>query len=67
MTTLARHTLDDDAPANGVATLTVELATIVRIACRSSLASGSTPTFDILGRPNATQQQAIELLRQIKV
>ena len=67
MTTVARHTLDDDAPANGVATLTVELATVVRNAGRSPLASGSTPTFNILGSPNATQQHAIELLRQLKV
>ena len=67
MTTVARHTLDDDAPANGFATLMVELATVVRTACRSPLVSGSTPTFDILGVPNAKRRHAMELLQQIMV
>jgi hypothetical protein len=43
-----------------------ELATIVRNTCRTPQAAKA-PTFEVLTSPNAKQQRAIELLRQIKV
>ncbi|GBC58975.1 mobile element protein [Stutzerimonas stutzeri] len=62
---VARHTLDDDSPAHSFATLMAELATIVRNTCRTPQAAEIAPTFDILTMPNAKQQRALELLRQI--
>ena len=62
---VARHTLDDDSPVHSFGTLMAELATIVRNTCRTPHATESAPTFEVLTSPNAKQQRAIELLRQI--
>ena len=44
-----------------------ELATIVRNTCRTPNAGPNAPTFEVLTTPNAKQQRAIELLRQIRL
>ena len=67
LTKVARDTLDDDTPVHSFGTLMAELATIVRNTCRTPQAAKSVPTFEVLTSPNAKQQRAIELLRQIKV
>ena len=63
----ARHTLDDGTPVHSFATLMAELATIVRNTCRTPNAGPNAPTFEVLTTPNAKQQRAIELLRQIRL
>jgi len=67
LTKVARDPLDDDTPVHSFGTLMAELATIVRNTCRTPQAAKSVPTFEVLTSPNAKQQRAIELLRQIKV
>jgi hypothetical protein len=47
------------------ATLLAELATVVRNTCRTPSANDAAPTFDILTTPNAKQNRALELIRQI--
>jgi transposase len=64
---VARHTLDDGTPAHSFSTLMTELATIVRNTCRTPTAGPDAPTFEVLTRPNAKQQQALELLQQIRL
>lgn len=64
---VARHTLDDDSPAHSFATLMAELASVVRNTCRTPHTAEIAPTFDIPTTPNAKQQRALDLLRQIKV
>ena len=44
-----------------------ELATIVRNTCRTPNAGPDAPTFEVLTTPNAKQQQAFELLQQIRL
>ncbi len=63
----ARHTLDDGTPVHSFATLMAELATLVRNTCRAPKAGPDTPTFEVLTTPNAKQQQAFELLQQIRL
>jgi transposase len=63
----ARHTLDDGTPAHSFSTLMADLAGIVRNICRTPKAGPDAPTFEVLTTPNAKQQQAFELLRQIRV
>ena len=64
---VARHTLDDGTPVHSFATLLEELATIVRNTCRTPQLSPDTLTFDVLTTPNAKQQRALELIRQIRL
>ena len=64
---VTRHALDDDSPAHSFATLMADLATIVRNTCRTPLSTESAPGFDLLTTPNAKQQHALQLLRQITV
>lgn len=63
----ARHTLDDGTPVHSFATLTAELATIVRNTCRPPKAGPDAPTFEVLTTPNAKQQRALELIQQIRL
>jgi transposase len=63
----ARHTLDDGTPAHSFSTLMAELAGIVRNICRTPKAGPNAPTFEVLTTPNAKQQHAFELLRQIRL
>ena len=63
----ARHTLDDGTPVHSFSTLMTELATIVRNTCRTPNAGPDAPTFEVLTTPNAKQQRAFELLRQIRL
>ena len=62
-----RHTLNDGTPAHSFATLLAELATIVRNTCRAPQAAVDAPTFEVLTTPNAKQQRALELIRQIQM
>jgi transposase len=64
---VARHTLDDGTPAHSFASLLEELATIVRNTCRTPYVGPDTPTFEVLTTPNAKQQRALELIRQIRL
>lgn len=64
---VARHTLDDATPAHSFAPLMAELATIARNTCRTPHAAPDGPTFEVLTTPNAKQEQAFELLRQIRM
>ena len=63
----SRHTLEDGTPAHSFSTLMAELSTIVRNTCRTHGAEDGSPTFEVLTSPNAKQQRALELLRQINV
>src|SRR5437870_3362486 len=67
LTKAARHTLNDGTPVHSFSTLMTELATIVRNTCRTPNAGPNAPTFEVLNTPNAKQQRAIELLRQIRL
>jgi transposase len=62
-----RHTLDDGTPAHSFSTLLAELASIVRNTCRAPNAAPDAPTFQVVTTPNATQQRAFELLKQIRM
>ena len=64
---VASHVLDDGTPVHSIATLLAELATIVRNTCRTPNAGPDAPTFNITTTPNATQQRAFELIKQIKL
>jgi transposase len=64
---VASHTLDDATPAHSFSTLLAELATIVRNTCRTPHAGPDTPSFEVLTTPNAKQQRALELIRQIRL
>jgi len=64
---VARHTLDDGTPVHSFASLLEELATIVRNTCRTPKAAPDAPTIEILTTPNAKQQRALELIRQIRL
>ena len=64
---VARHTLDDGTPAHSFASLLEELATIVRNTCRTPHVGPDTLTFEVLTTPNAKQQRALELIRQIRL
>jgi len=59
---VARHTVDDDSPAQSFATLMAELATIVRSTCRTPQSTKTTPTFDFLATLLAKQQHMRKLL-----
>jgi len=61
------HRLDDGTPVHSFATLLAELATIVRNTCRTPNAGPDAPCFNITTTPSATQQRALELLKQIKL
>ncbi len=63
----ASKRLDDHTPAHSFGTLLAELGTIARNTCRTPRATETAPTFEVLTSPNAKQQRAIELLRQIMV
>ena len=58
-------TLDDGTPAHSFATLLAELGCLVRNTCRAPHAGPEAPTFEVLTMPNAKQQRALELIRQI--
>jgi len=62
---VSRHTLEDGTPAHSFATLIEELSTLVRNTCRAPHAGPDAPTFEVLTTPNAKQQRALELIRQI--
>jgi transposase len=63
----AHHTLNDGTPAHSFSTLLAELAGIVRNTCRAPNAPPDAPTFQVVTTPNATQQRAFELLKQIRM
>jgi transposase len=64
---VARHTLGDGTPAHSFSTLLTELATIVRNTCRTPHVGSDMLTFEVLTTPNAKQQRALQLLRQIRL
>ena len=61
------HTLDDGTPAHSFSTLLADLAGIVRNTCRTPNAAPQAPTFLVVTTPNAAQQRAFDLLRQIQM
>lgn len=61
------HTLDDGTPAHSFSTLLADLAGIVRNTCRMPNAASEAPTFQVVTTPNAKQQHAFELLKQIQL
>jgi transposase len=63
----ATHTLDDGTPAHSFSTLLANLAGIVRNVCRTPHAAPDAPTFHVITTPNAQQQRAFELLKQIQL
>jgi transposase len=63
----ATHTLDDGTPAHSFSTLLASLAGIVRNICRTPHAAPDATTFDVITTPNAEQQRAFELLKQIQL
>ena len=62
----ARH-LDDGSPVHSFRTLLKHLGNIVRNTCRCPDAGPQGPTFYKTTTPNTKQQQALDLLRTIKV
>ncbi|WP_404301023.1 hypothetical protein [Alicycliphilus denitrificans] len=63
----SRHRLEDGTPAHSFTTLLGELAALVRNTCRAPHAGAQAPSFEVLTTPNATQQRALELIRQMPV
>jgi len=63
----ATHTLDDGTPAHSFSTLLADLAGIVRNVCRMPHDAPGAPTFHVTTTPNAKQQRAFELLKQIQL
>ena len=61
------RTLDDGTPTHSFATLLGELGCLVRNTCRAPHAGPDAPTFEVLTTPNAKQQRALELIRQMHV
>lgn len=61
------HTLDNGEPAHSFATLIAELSNVVRNTCRTPSKASDTATFHVVTTPNATQQRALELIKQITV
>lgn len=62
----ASRELEDGTPAHTFGTLIAELATIVRNTCQTPNAAQSA-SFDIVTRPNAKQQRALDLLQTIRM
>ena len=59
--------LEDGSPAHSFQSLLQEMSTIVRNTCTSPGANAGDTTFDVDTSPNATQSQALELLKTITV
>ena len=66
-TKASRRTLEDGTPAHSFSTLLADLGTIVSNTCRTPGATDEAPTFEVQTTPNAKQQKAFKLLRQISV
>ncbi len=64
-TKATRHTLEDGTTAHSFSTLLAALSTIVRNTCRARQIEHHAPNFAITTVPNAKQQRALELIRQI--
>jgi transposase len=62
-----RRTTQDGLPVHSFQTLLQELAGIVRNVCRTPGAGQNAPTFTMTTTPNALQQQALNLVAQIRV
>lgn len=60
------HTLEDGTPAHSFRTLLRELGGIVRNTCHIGDIE-TTPGFDVTTTPNALQQRALDLLKEIKM
>jgi hypothetical protein len=61
------HALADGTPAHSFSTLLTELAGIVRNTCRAPNSPAEAPTFQVVTTPNAAQQRAFDLLKQIQM
>jgi transposase len=61
------HTLDNGEPAHSFATLIADLSTVVRNTCLPPSSESNAATFKVVTTLNATQQRALELVRQINV
>jgi transposase len=57
----------DGSPVHSLRTLLQDLGTIVRNTCVPRPAKEGAPSFELDTRPSATQQQALQLLREITV
>ena len=64
---IATLRLPDGSPAHSFRTLLGHLGEIVKNTCRYMDAGPDSPTFDMVTSPNATQRQALELLRGIEM
>lgn len=64
---IATLRLPDGSPAHSFRTLLGHLGEIVKNTCRYMDAGPDPPTFDMVTSPNATQRQALELLRGIEM
>jgi len=64
---IATLRLLDGSPAHSFRTLLDHLGEIVKNTCRYMDAGPDAPTFDMVTSPNATQRQALELLRGIQM
>lgn len=58
---VARHSLDDDSPAQSFATLMAEPASIVRNSCHTPQTAETGTSFDNLTTPNTKQQGALHI------
>ena len=63
----ASKRLDDGSPVHSFQTLLQHLSQIVRNTCRLTSVGPNAPTIDKSTPPNAKQQRAISLLKDIKV
>jgi transposase len=67
LTKAATHTLEDGSPVHSFASLLEALSAVVRNTCRAPSAGPNAPTFEVLTTPDAKQQRALDLIRQIRV
>jgi len=67
MKKVCSRTLDDGTPVHSFRTLVQDLQTIVRNTCRTSGDAQDGPTFELITTPTPKQQQALDLIDQIKM
>ena len=59
--------LDDGTPVHSFATLNADLASIVRNACRTPWTGDTSPSFQVMTTPSASQHRAMNLINAIQL
>ena len=59
--------LDDGTAVHSFATLNADLASIVRNACRTPWTGDTSPSFQVMTTPSASQHRAMNLINAIQL